>query len=371
MHAAGADGFAQAVIRVVLVVRKDLHPAPDQRGRHGLRADVHQPPLIEPVIRRFYVAALNRIQYILRPRHQQPDDCAALVRDGAQNPFGLRALEQHRPAARNQTAEPVHLRAGVIERRYAEEHVVLRLAVMRLLAARRMNQRAMGVQYRLGEAGRAGGIVDRRVVVGDGDIRRVGRAQADHVVVIVCECRAVLAHIEQMLYPGNEIADILHAAGEFRPEGQHCAVGLFKAVSDLLRRIAVVERHGHSARLQNAEVDRQPFERIHQQNRDFIALFAAAREQQIGEAIGLFVKLAPCHLAAERLARLGLHQRILAPCDAAFALELRIDLHQSRIVGKKRRVADQELGNRHGISLLYFCRRLAKRPLQSCAEDDK
>ena len=50
MDAAGADGLGKAVVGIVLVVGENLHPPVDQTGRHGLGADVHQPPLVQAAL---------------------------------------------------------------------------------------------------------------------------------------------------------------------------------------------------------------------------------------------------------------------------------------------------------------------------------
>ncbi len=47
-----------------------------------------------------------------------------------QYPFGRYAAEQHGLAARDEGAEPVHLGAGMVEGRDAEEDVIARLAVV-------------------------------------------------------------------------------------------------------------------------------------------------------------------------------------------------------------------------------------------------
>ena len=132
MHRAGADGFGQAVVGVVFVIGEDLLPALDQALGHGLGADVHQPPLGKPVIGQIHLAAFDGVQDILGPGHQQPDDGAFFVGHRLQHVLGLGAFEQHRLAAYQEGAEPVHLGAGVVEGRDAQEDVVVGLAVMGL-----------------------------------------------------------------------------------------------------------------------------------------------------------------------------------------------------------------------------------------------
>ena len=92
MDGARADGFAEAVVRVVVVMREDCLPAFDEAGRHGLGTDVHEPPLVELVVGQFDFAAVDGIENILRPWNEQPDDRALLFGDGADDPFGLYTL---------------------------------------------------------------------------------------------------------------------------------------------------------------------------------------------------------------------------------------------------------------------------------------
>ena len=133
MHRAGADGFGQAVVGVVFVVGEYLLPALDQALGHGLGADVHQPPLGELVIGQVHLPAFDGVQDVLGPGHQQPDDGAFFVGHGLQHVLGLGAFEQDGLASHQEGAEPVHLGAGVVEGRDAQEHVVVGLAVMGLL----------------------------------------------------------------------------------------------------------------------------------------------------------------------------------------------------------------------------------------------
>ena len=94
---------------------------------------MHKSPLCERVILESEVAAVDAVKYILNPRNEQPNDSRLLVRRGLEHPLGLYAAEENCLAAREKRAEPVHLRARVIERRNAEENVVLGLRVVVLL----------------------------------------------------------------------------------------------------------------------------------------------------------------------------------------------------------------------------------------------
>ena len=93
MDAAGADGFAQAVVGVVLMMREIFHPAVNQAGRHWLRADVHEPPLIQKIIVQIDPPGLDCIQQILRPGHEQPYNGTFFLGHRTQNPLRLYAAQ--------------------------------------------------------------------------------------------------------------------------------------------------------------------------------------------------------------------------------------------------------------------------------------
>ena len=76
VHAARTDGFAQTVVRVVLVIREILLPTVNQTLRNRLCADVHQPPLRKLVVLQMDSAIVQCLQNVQCPRHQQPDNGA-------------------------------------------------------------------------------------------------------------------------------------------------------------------------------------------------------------------------------------------------------------------------------------------------------
>ena len=74
MHTARAYGFAQAIVCVILMMRKMLFPSLDQAGRNRLGPNVHQAPLLKQIMVHIHFAGVDGIQKILRPWHQKPDD---------------------------------------------------------------------------------------------------------------------------------------------------------------------------------------------------------------------------------------------------------------------------------------------------------
>ena len=121
---------------------------------------------------------------------------------------------------------------------------------------------------------------------------------------------------------------------------------------DLGAGVAEVERHGNGARLEDTEVDGQPLEAVVEQDGDLVALADAAREQQVGEAIGLLVEHAPGDLAAVGLGVGGVDEVEIAPRDAEGLLDLGIDLDEGDLVGIERDVLAEHLDDghrRHGL----------------------
>ncbi len=193
MHAARTDRLAKPVVRVVLMMRKHFFPALYQTLRDRLRADVHQSPLGKLVIRKPDVAPVDRVEDVLRPRHQQPHDRAPLFRHGVQDKLRLCPFQQDCPSALQKTSEPVHLRPGVVERRNAQEHILLRLPVVILLHLARVHQTLMVVQNRLRKTCRARREIDRGIVrVRQRDHRRLARTVRREAVIVLRKTRAVV-----------------------------------------------------------------------------------------------------------------------------------------------------------------------------------
>ena len=165
----GTDGLGKAVVRVVLVIREDLLPTRDQMRRHGLRADVHEPPLRQPIIRQMDLPANQWRQGYPAPTAQAARrSCSLPPIRVCRIHSGFTPRENDRLAApTRKLAEPVHFRACMVERRDAEEHVVLRLSVMRSAPCGRSRHQSSCAHggSPLGKPGRSGGKIDRRVVV--------------------------------------------------------------------------------------------------------------------------------------------------------------------------------------------------------------
>ena len=67
MHAAGTYRLRESVVRIILMLREIIAPMTYQRPRHGLRPDMHKPPLFQLIIRYLQISSIKRVKYILRP----------------------------------------------------------------------------------------------------------------------------------------------------------------------------------------------------------------------------------------------------------------------------------------------------------------
>ena len=333
MHTSRAGGFGQTVVRVVIVVGENLQPALNQALRNRLRAHVHKTPLVKLVIVQVHFARFNGVQNVLYPRHQQPHGGALLGAYGAQNVGGLHAAQNHGLRAGNQVAHPVELRAGVVQRRNAQEHVIVLHVVMDLLHFRSLRQAFVVMQNRLGEARGTAAEVNGGVVaflqgnhgVFAGTVRR-------ELVVAFCERGAVGSYEEQQAIALNGVHNLFNAAHEFGTEHQHVNVGQVQAVLNFGTVIAEIQRHGQRACFQHAEINGQPFQAVHHENAHFVTFFHAARKQQVGKAVRFFVKHMPGDFATIRLRFGAFDQVIIAPRDATVLFDFRVALYQRYLV---------------------------------------
>ena len=329
-------------------MRENLFPLGDQAARDGLGADVHEAPLVELVVLEPDRALLEREKDVLHPRHEQPHDRALLGADGVEDALGRHAAQEHGLRPADEAAEPVHLGAGVVERRDAQKDVVTRLAVVLLLHLRRLREAAVMMQDGLGKARRAAREVDGGVLVfrkRDHGVRT--RAVGGELAVVLREGRAVLAHVEQQAMRLDGRDDLLDAPGELRAEDEDVDVGLVHAVLDFGRGVAEVERHDRGAAFEDAEVDGQPLEAVHEQDGDLVALLDATRDEQVGKAVALLVEDAPSDLAPVGLGLGALDEVVVAPGDVLGLADLRVDFDEGYLVAVCSCIAAQKIDNRH------------------------
>ena len=220
--------------------------------------------------------------------------------------------------------------------------------MVRLFHPGGVDQAAVLVQDSLREAGGPGGKIDRRVVVlGQLAGRETGVGFVDQFQQVLRKGRAAGAFVHQR-HIGHIVRDFLNPADEFRPENQHVAFGKLQAVFNFTRGIAEVHRHHHGAGFQNAEIDRQPVEAVHHQNRYLAALADIVAAQHIGNPVGFLVKNRPGHFpAVVRLFHAGLHQFEFVPGNPAGFRLIRVDFHQGHVVRPFPGISFQQVNNGH------------------------
>ena len=330
----------------------------DQALGHRLGTDVHQPPLVQLVVAQFQFAAVQCGQDILCPRHQQPYDRALFAADRLQDRLGPGALQDDGLTAGDQTAEPVHLRAGMIQRRNAQEAVVLGLTVMGLLHPCGMDQAPVLMEDRFRKTRRTGGEIDRRVVffrqfAG----REAAAALADQLRQVVRETGTAGAG-EHQGDMRDLVRDFFHTADEFRPEDHHIALAQVQAVFDLVGGIAEVHRNRQRAGLQDAEIDRQPIDAVHQQDGNLLALADAVAPEHVGHAVRLFIENRPGNFpAVVFLFYAGLNQFKIVPGNPSGFRLVRVDFHQCGVVRPLPGISLQQFNNGHNAFTFLFCHR--------------
>ena len=148
------------------------------------------------------------------------------------------------------------------------------------------------------------------------------------------------------------VRDLFDAPDELRAEDQDVRFRQIDAVLDLLRGIAEVQRDGDRTCLEHAEIDRQPIEAVHEQDRDLVALDDAAREQEIRDAVGLFVKYSPGDLCPVRNLAQGLDEFILFPGRETGDFYLGVQFHEGDVIRIFAGIFFQKVCNNHDGLLL-------------------
>ena len=220
----------------------------------------------------------------------------------------------------------------------------------------------VALQDGLGEAGGAGGEVDGGVIVlTEGDGRDAGGTEAHEPAAVLRVARHVPADEQADLHAGQALLNGIETADEFRPEDQDLHVGQIQTVRDLVRSVAEVERHRDAPSLEDAEINGQPLQTVHQQNADLRAAFHAAAEQEVCEPVDPAVKITPGELPPVRRVglRLGDEARF-TPGDSAVTLLRGVDLNERGVGTVESCVPLEKIRNDH--FMLLFCSGIRKTP---------
>ena len=220
---------------------------------------------------------------------------------------------------------------------------------MVLLHFGRVHQRPVLVQDGLGKACGAGGKIDGAVVVVLQAHKGRGACTVHHQLIIAFrESGAGVAHEDQHAGRAQPVGYGFDAADEFRSEEHHVHVGQFRAVEDLIRRVAEVEGHRDGPAFEDAEIDGQPFQAVHHQDGHFLSPADAALQQHVGHAVGLFVEYAPGDLTAVSLAGGRLDQVVFLPGNVPVVFLLGVQFHEGDFTAVQLAVALQVIGDGHG-----------------------
>ena len=157
--------------------------------------------------------------------------------------------------------------------------------------------------------------------------------------IILRVARAGIADEEQKMVGVKVVDDILNASDKLGTIEKDIRIRFIDAVFDLIGSVAEIQGDSNSSRLQDAEIDRQSLQAVHQKDRDFLAFLNATGHQEIGNTVRLLVKDRPGDLAAVELAPCRLYELILLPCDSLALCYGRIDLHQGDIISVKLAVS--------------------------------
>ena len=312
---------------------------------------MHEAPLVEAVIVEVDLAGIDRVQDVLRPRHQQPDDRALFLGHGTQDPIGAHAAQNDSFRSFDQPSHPMHLGADVIERRDAEEIVVMGLAMVLLLGDGGAHEARMPMEDGLWEARRAAREIDRaQIGVLDAHARLLGREVTDARIVALGEARAALADVIETLDLRDIVDDVFDAPDEFLAEHKRVHLGELQAVLDLVRGIAVVERNRDGAALERPHVDGKPLQAVHEQDGHLAVARDAGIEEQMREAVRMLVEDAPGHFTTISLGRAGFDQVVFQPRRSASLANPGIHLDERDVVRIEGGVLREEIGDGHRSS---------------------
>ena len=112
-------------------------------------------------------------------------------------------------------------------------------------------------------------------------------------MVILREIRAGIPDEHQQPLASEILGDRLDPSDELRSEEKNVDIGQFDAVLDLIRGIAEIQRDRDRAGFKNAEIDRQPVQAVHHQDRCLLSLADTLADQQIRASVGFLVKNGP------------------------------------------------------------------------------
>ena len=91
----------------------------------------------------------------------------------------------------------------------------------------------------------------------------------------------MISDVEQKPPFHDPIGDLFDTSNKFRAENENIGFREIQAVFDLIGRKTEGHRNGDRAGFQNPEINREPFDPVHQKNCDLISFSDPAGEEQV------------------------------------------------------------------------------------------
>ena len=238
----------------------------------------------------------------------------------------------------------------MIQRRDAEETVVLGLSVVSRLDSAGVDEALVIVEYSLGESRRSRREVYSGIVrLLERTLGVVARALGGKVVIVLCKGGAGSTEVDERASLSQLVGDCLDTSYEFVAEYENVRLGKLETVIYLVRGITEVERDCKRASLEYSEIYRQPIDTVHEKYRYLLALSYTVGDKHIGESVCLFVEDLPRDLASVMTGTRRLDELKLVPGEASGLGLLGIDLDERRILCVFTRVSFQQMNYGHDV----------------------
>ena len=244
MDTTRSGSLAQTIRRVIGHRGKIFFPMSDEGRRDGLSTNMHEPPPAQIILIWLQFPAVKFHQYILGPGDEQPYDSPLFFAHGLEYILRGYTLQNDRRTPDDETPEPVHLGAGMVEGRNEDKVVVLFLMVGDILCYAGAEHVFMGEEDRFGPAGSARREVQTTgICIGKFDIRWRRLRFFKNLFKRFCIRGEMLPHKDILLYGRHCIPDRIDLIGEFFAEDHGLGFGRINAVFDIIARKTKVQGH--------------------------------------------------------------------------------------------------------------------------------
>ena len=181
--------------------------------------------------------------------------------------------------------------------------------------------------------------------------RRIFKGAIHHQLpVTLSKGGDLIAYVKPLPHSSQSGQNRLQPVDELRAEHQGLHIREIQTVLNLIGGIAEIQRHRQTPGFQNAKVDGQPLQTVHQQDAHFGPPLQSPAQQEICKPVGLLVKLPPAHLPAVGLIRaVALDQAILPPGGGPVPFLRGVNLYQCCLIPVQPGIAFQKFCNHHRI----------------------